>query len=161
MRFAIGSDERTHLTDAVIASLADRGHETVLFGALRESGVAPEATSDWPLVSRQVAESVTSGECHEGILFCWTGTGASIVANKAPGIRAALCADAETARGARVWNHANVLVLSLRSTSEAVAKEILAAWIATPWSDDARNLRQLATIREMEQHYGQCTEGSD
>ena len=161
MRFAVGSDERTHLTDVVITRLADRGHETVLFGALRASGVAPEATSDWPLVSRQVAESVTSGECQEGILFCWTGTGASISANKVPGIRAALCLDAETARGARVWNHANILVLSLRSTAEGVGKEILEAWLATPWSDDAWNLRQLARIHEMEQHYGRRAEGSD
>jgi ribose 5-phosphate isomerase B len=160
MRFAIGSDARTHLTDVVVADLADGGHETVLFGALRELGVAPEATWDWPLVSRQVAESVSGGECQEGILFCWTGTGASIAANKAPGVRAALCGDAETARGARVWNHANVLVLSLRSTAEAVAKEILATWLATPWSDDAWNLRQLASIREMEQQYGRCAEGA-
>ena len=72
----------------------------------------------------------------KGIVFCWTGTGASIAANKVRGIRAALCHDAETARGARIWNRANVLALSLRATSEALAKEILEAWFATPYSDD-------------------------
>lgn len=160
MRIAVGSDERTHLTDTVIASLVDRGHELVLFGALGEPQGAQEAAADWPLVSRQVAGSVASSECQEGILFCWTGTGASIAANKVPGIRAALCHDAETARGSRVWNHANILALSLRSTAEGVAKEILEAWFATPWSDDEWNLRQVAKIHEMEQHYGRLTEGS-
>jgi ribose 5-phosphate isomerase B len=160
MRIAIGSDGRTHLTDVVTTSLAGRGHETVLFGALGAPQGATEAAQDWPLVSRQVAECVAGGDCQEGILFCWTGTGASIAANKVPGIRAALCPDAETARGTRIWNHANILVLSLRSTAEGVAREILEAWFATPWSDDEWNLRQLARIHEMEQHYGQRATGS-
>lgn len=160
MRIAVGSDERTHLTDTVLASLADRGHELVLLGALGEPQGGVEAETDWPLVSRQVAESVASGDCQEGILFCWTGTGASIAANKVPGIRAALCQDAETARGARIWNHANVLVLSLRSTAEGVAMEILEAWFITPWGDDEWNLRQVARIHQMEQHYGRHAEGS-
>ncbi len=160
MRIAIGSDERTHLTDKVIASLVDHCHELVLLGALGVPQRGLEAAADWPLVSRQVAESVASGDCQEGILFCWTGTGASIAANKVPGIRAALCHDAVTARGARIWNHANILVLSLRSTAEGVAKEILEAWWATAWSDDEWNLRQLARIHEMEQHYGRRAEGT-
>ena len=161
MRIGVGSDERTHLTDAVITGLADRGHELLLFGALTSPQSPPETAADWTLVSRQVAESVASGDCQEGILFCWTGTGASIAANKVPGIRAALCHDSETARGARVWNHANILVLSLRSTAEGVAKEILEAWFATPWSDDEWNLLQVVKIHEMEQHYGQRTEEFD
>jgi ribose 5-phosphate isomerase B len=77
-----------------------------------------------------VAERVAEGRSDEGVLFCWTGTGVSIAANKVPGIRAALCADAETARGARAWNQANVLCLSLRGTSETVAREILDAWFS-------------------------------
>jgi len=80
----------------------------------------------------------------------WTGTGASLAANKVTGIRAALCADAETARGARTWNHANVLALSLRSTSEPVAREILDAWFSTPYSQDEWNQRQVEKIRDME-----------
>jgi ribose 5-phosphate isomerase B len=73
---------------------------------------------------------VAEGQADEGVLFCYTGTGASIAANKVPGIRAALCSDAQTARGARWWNDANVLVMSLRATSTEVAKEILDAWFS-------------------------------
>lgn len=154
MKIAVGSDERTHLTDSVIANLAGRGHEAVLFGAVAAPVGAGEMPTDWPLVSRQVAEAVASGQCQEGILFCWTGTGASIVANKVPGIRAALCNDAETARGARTWNHANVLVLSLRSTSEAIAREMMDCWFGTLWSGNDGDLRQVARIRELEHDYG-------
>ncbi|MDQ7030065.1 MAG: RpiB/LacA/LacB family sugar-phosphate isomerase [Ardenticatenia bacterium] len=149
MRIAVGSDERTPLTDMVIEELRQRGHELILFGPLAEDD--PE--TDWPLTSRKVAEAVASGHADEGIVFCWTGTGASIAANKVPGVRAALCHDAETARGARIWNHANVLALSLRLTSEAVAKEILDAWFQTPFSDDEWNLTQIERIRQMEAHY--------
>ncbi len=149
MRIAVGSDERTHLTDVVVEELRKRGHELILFGPLAEN----DPDVDWPLTSRKVAEAVASGEADEGIVFCWTGTGASIAANKVPGVRAALCHDAETARGARIWNHANVLALSLRLTSEAVAKEILDAWFSTPFSDDEWNRQQIERIRQMEAQY--------
>jgi hypothetical protein len=86
-------------------------------------------------------------------VFCWTGTGASIAANKVAGIRAALCSDAETARGAKKWNHANVLAISLRSTSEAIAKEILDAWFETPCADDEWNVTQIARIRELDEKH--------
>ena len=89
----------------------------------------------WPEVGRSVAERVSSGEADQGILFCWTGTGVSIAANKVPGVRAALCTDASTASGARQWNHANVLVMGLRLTSPEVALEMLNAWFSTPPGD--------------------------
>ncbi|HID87991.1 MAG TPA: RpiB/LacA/LacB family sugar-phosphate isomerase [Anaerolineae bacterium] len=144
MKIAVGSDERTHLTDVVVEELKKRGHEVELHGPLAGKD------EDWPDVSRAVAEQVASGGADEGVLFCWTGTGASIAANKVPGIRAALCHDAETAKGARIWNHANVLVMSLRATSEVMAREILDAWFSTPYSDDEWNKRQIAKIGEME-----------
>lgn len=122
MKLAVASDECTHLTDVVIEVLHERGHQLTLFGPLKDEELP------WPIVAQQLAESVISGEAQEGILFCWTGTGASIAANKVPGIRAALARDAETAKGARWWNDANVLVMSLRATSEAIAKEIIEAW---------------------------------
>ena len=84
----------------------------------------------WTLASEQMADAVANGEADEGVLFCYTGTGASIAANKVPGIRAALCSDAQTAKGARWWNDANVVVLSLRAISPEVAKEILDAWFS-------------------------------
>jgi ribose 5-phosphate isomerase B len=124
MKLAVGSDERTHLTDVVIGLLREMGHEVILFGPLTGDDLP------WPVVSQMLAESVVSGESEEGVLFCWTGTGASIAANKIPGIRAALVHDAETAKGARWWNDANVLVMSLRATSEEIAGEILAAWFS-------------------------------
>ncbi len=144
MRIAVGSDERTHVTDVVIEELRTRGHELELFGPL--SGVAMA----WPQVGEIIARRVASGECQEGVLFCWTGTGVSIAANKVKGIRAALCADAETARGARLWNHANVLVISLRSTSEAIAKEILEAWFSTPFGQNEDDIACVAHLSDIE-----------
>ncbi len=119
------------LPELVERWLHSHGHEVVHFGALR----AGEEDA-WPSVARAVGESVASGENAAGILCCWTGTGVSIAANKVPGVRAALCVDAATAGGAREWNDANVLCLSLRSTAPAVAQEILEAWFAgTPTAD--------------------------
>ena len=124
MRIAVASDEKTHLTDFVIENLKTQGHDLILLGPL----IAEELP--WTLVSEQLGDMVANHEVDEGVLFCYTGTGASIAANKVPGIRAALCGDAETARGARWWNDANVLVMSLRATSTEVANEILDAWFS-------------------------------
>ncbi|RCJ20071.1 galactose isomerase [Nostoc sp. ATCC 43529] len=146
MRIAIGSDERTNLTDTVLEELKRRGYEVIPFGSLAEN----QREVDWPISSSKVALAVATQKVDEGIVFCWTGTGASIAANKVSGIRAALCHDAETARGARIWNHANVLVLSLRATTEAIAKEILDAWFSTPYSEDDWNLLQIKRIRQLE-----------
>jgi len=139
MRVAIGSDERTHVTDAVVDHLRGVGIDVELHGPLNDRPM------DWVDVGREVGERVASGACQQGVLFCWTGTGVSIAANKVPGIRAALCADAETAKGARRWNDGNVLVMSLRATPEAVAKEICDAWLETS-PDEAER----ATIAKVE-----------
>src|SRR5215211_9513009 len=125
MRMVIGSDEKTGLTDAVRDDLEQRGHDVVLVGP--PGGEAIE----WAEVGQRVGEMVAKGEVETGVLFCWTGTGASIAANKVPGVRAALCTDAATAAGARKWNDANVLVMGLRLTSSEVATEMLDAWFAT------------------------------
>jgi ribose 5-phosphate isomerase B len=145
MKLAIGSDERTHLTDRVVAEARERGHEVQLFGPLQNEKLL------WPDVARQVAESVKQGQADEGILFCWTGTGVSLAANKVPGIRAALCSDAQTAKGARLWNNANVLCISLRATSVTIAQEILDAWFDTAYQandEDDRCLHQVAAIEQ-------------
>ena len=123
MRIALGSDESTGLTDHIIKYLENKGHAVELVGALR-----PGDEKLWPYVGYTVAEKVQSGECETGIACCWTGTGVSIAANKLPGARAALCWDAPTARGARRWDDANILALSLRSISQVVAEEIIEAW---------------------------------
>ena len=147
MKLAVGSDERTHVTDAVVAELRKRGHTVELFGALCDEKAL------WPQVALLVAERVARGDADEGILFCWTGTGISIAANKVTGIRAALCHDAETAKGARLWNRANALCLSLRATSEVIAKEILDAWFAMPLGTDAVDVECVQQIVEIENKY--------
>jgi ribose 5-phosphate isomerase B len=144
MRIAVSSDERTGVAEAVVEELRRRGHDPVPHGALAE-GDRP----DWAWASEAAARDVADGRADQAVVCCWTGTGASIAANKVPGIRAALCADAQTAEGARKWNDANVLALSLRSTSEAELKEILDAWFAGEPSredDDRANVDHLGDI---------------
>jgi ribose 5-phosphate isomerase B len=148
MRIAISSDEHTPLVDAVVEEAEKRGHTVTYFGP--RAGEPTDDANDWPLVTAQAVTQVVNGRADEAVVMCWTGTGASLAANKVPGIRAALCHDAETARGARVWNHANVLALSLRATSIPVAQEILETWFSTPYSTDEWNQRQIERIREME-----------
>jgi ribose 5-phosphate isomerase B len=147
MKLAVGSDERTPLTDAVVADLQTRGHELALFGPLADKDAY------WPDVAQQVAEAVVAGAADEGILFCWTGTGVSMAANKVPGIRAALCDDVETARGARLWNDANVLCLSIRRTSEVMAKEILDSWFSHAYQPNETDDTCLAQVADIESRY--------
>jgi ribose 5-phosphate isomerase B len=145
MKIAVGSDERTHLTDFVIDELRKRGMEVELHGPLGGEKL------EWTDVAREVSERVSEGACDQGILFCWTGTGVSIAANKVPGIRAALCQDAKTAEGARKWNDANVLAMSLRATSPIVAAEILDAWLGSgPEENEKKNIEK---INEIEKKY--------
>ena len=142
MRIALGSDDKTELTDALERELRERGHQAVLFGAL-----AARPHDNWPSVGQEVGGAVASGDCAYGIVCCWTGTGVSIAANKVPGVRAALCNDAETAAGARTWNDANVLALSLRSTAVPVAKAILEAWFSTEPTADPKYASMIEQIR--------------
>src|ERR671916_1870234 len=134
MRIAVAADERTGVADALVEELRRRGHEPVLHGALNAA-----ERDDWAWASETAARDVAEGRADQGVVCCWTGTGASIAANKVRGVRAALCADAETARGARKWNDANVLALSLRTTSEALLGEILDAWFEGEPSGDAED----------------------
>jgi ribose 5-phosphate isomerase B len=144
MRVSVAADEVTGVAEAVVEAVRERGHEAVLHGALREDDRA-----DWAWASEAAARDVAEGRADRAIVCCWTGTGASIAANKVSGVRAALCADAETARGARRWNDANVLALSLRTTSAAVLNEILDAWFEAEPSgehDDVANVRHIDEI---------------
>jgi ribose 5-phosphate isomerase B len=136
MRIAFGTDEHRTVTDAVRRALAERGHEVV--------DTVPDG-SPWPDVGRSVGEAVADGRADRGVVCCWTGTGVSIAANKVPGVRAALCGDPETARGARRWNDANVLALSLRLTSEPLAAELLDAFLTTdPDPGEAAEISKLS-----------------
>lgn len=141
MKIAIGSDEKTSLTDFVIEELHKRGIQTELFGPLSGNKL------EWVDVAREVAERVSNNDCDQGILFCWTGTGVTMTANKVKNIRAALCTDAQTAIGARRWNDANVLTMSLRLVSPTVAKEILDAWFnSTPEKSEEHNINKLKEL---------------
>jgi len=144
MRIAIAADERTGVADAVVAAVRRRGHEPLLHGALSDS-----ERDDWAWASEAAARDVAAGRAEQGIVCCWTGTGASIAANKVAGVRAALCGDAATADGARRCNDANVLALSLRAASAAVLEEILDAWfagVASPDADDRANVAHVDAI---------------
>jgi ribose 5-phosphate isomerase B len=132
------------IAEALAEEVRRRGHEPVPHGALSE-----EERDDWAWASEAAARDVAAGHAQQAVVCCWTGTGAAIAANKVPGIRAALCGDAATADGARRWNDANVLALSLRSTSEAELREILDAWFAgepSAASDDRANIEHLREI---------------
>ncbi len=144
MKIAVAADERTGVAEAVVEGLRERGHEVLLHGALSDA-----ERDDWAWASEAAARDVAEGRADQAVVCCWTGTGASIAANKVPGIRAALCGDAVTADGARRWNDANVLALSLRSTSEAELTEILDAWFTGRPSDehdDVANVRHVDEI---------------
>jgi ribose 5-phosphate isomerase B len=145
VRIAVAADERTGVADAVVDELRRRGHDPILHGAL--SDAEPDA---WAWASEAAARDVAEGRAEQAVVCCWTGTGASIAANKVAGVRAALCLDGPTADGARRWNDANALALSLRSTSEAELSEILDAWFASRPSTDADDRANVEHLAEME-----------
>src|ERR671939_1743877 len=144
MKISVAADERTGVAEAVVEELRKRGHEPLVHGALA-AGERP----DWAWASEAAARDVAAGRAQQGVVCCWTGTGASIAANKVPGVRAALCGDAETARGARKWNDANVLALSLRTTSEPLIEEILDAWFSSGPSDDPDDRANIEHVEEI------------
>jgi ribose 5-phosphate isomerase B len=138
MRIAFGTDEATPLTATIIEHLVDAGHD-----------VAVLAEGDpWPVAGRRVGEAVATGQVERGVVCCWTGTGVSIAANKVRGVRAALCTDADTARGARRWNDANVLAMGLRLTPSEVAKEMLDAFLAPDAQVDPDEVDNVARVED-------------
>lgn len=146
MRIAIAADEDTGIAGRLADALRTAGHDVVAaHGALN-----PDERDDWAWASEAAARDVAAGRADQAVICCWTGTGASIAANKVRGIRAALCTDAKTAAGAREWNDANVLALSLRLTSEASLKEILDAWFDTAPSTDEDDRANIAHLDEIQ-----------
>jgi len=145
MRISVAADERVGVAEAVVEELRRRGHDVRTHGALSDA-----ERDDWAWASEAAARDVADGRAEQAVVCCWTGTGASIAANKVPGVRAALCLDAATADGARRWNDANALALSLRSTSHAELGEILDAWFASGPSDDAGDVANVEHLSEIE-----------
>ncbi|MGV9933837.1 RpiB/LacA/LacB family sugar-phosphate isomerase [Streptomyces olivaceoviridis] len=145
MRISVSSDMDEPVARLLVAELRRRGHEVREHGAL-----TPGADAQWAVCSEAAARDVAEGAADQAVVCCWTGTGASIAANKVPGVRAALCVDAGTADGARRWNDANVLALSLRLTSEPVLTEILDAWFAAEPSQDPEDRRNVARVDRLD-----------
>jgi ribose 5-phosphate isomerase B len=144
MRIAVAADELTGVAERLPEAVRRRGHDVVLHGVY-----APDERADWAWASERVARDVADGSADQGIVACWTGTGASIAANKVRGVRAALCGDAQTAEGARRWNDANVLALSLRLTSAAGLEEILEAWFNSLPSSDRDDRDNVAHVDQI------------
>ncbi len=155
MLISLAADELTGIASELEAELRSRGHEVLRHGALSE-----EERDDWAWASEAAARDVASGRAEQAVVCCWTGTGASIAANKVAGVRAALCADGPTAAGARRWNDANVLALSLRTTSRAELAEILDAWFAGRASDEDGDRANIAHVGEIEGASGARPPGS-
>ena len=145
MKIAVAADERAGVAKKVVEELRSRGHEPLPHGALADA-----EPDDWAWASEAAARDVAEGRAEQAVVCCWTGTGASIAANKVQGVRAALCGDAATADGARKWNDANVLALSLRATSEAELEEILDAWFGGRPSEDADDRANVEHLGEIE-----------
>ena len=146
MKIAIGSDMQSDIVEGLIDYLHKKNIAVDRFGALKPH----EQETMWPAVGYNVAKQVAD-QCYDfGILFCWTGTGVSIAANKVNGVRAALCIDAETARGAKKWNDANILVMSLRLVSAAVGEEIIDAWLSAHFTGDEEDTACLAYLHKIE-----------
>jgi ribose 5-phosphate isomerase B len=144
---AVGSDSASYLTDAVCTHLEKKGIELVRCGRC----CGKEA--DYVDAAREVAELVASGACEQGLIFCWTGTGVTIIANKVPGVRAALCVDGFSARIARLANNANVLVLGVRLTGEPLAREIVDTWLETQPSTEPGRMNFHRKTEELDQFY--------
>jgi len=133
MKLVVASDEKTHLTDSVVEYLKKKGHKLILLGDLVKKN------GRWVEIGKEAAEKVANGKSDQGVIFCWSGTGICMAANRIKGIRAALCWDAETARLARKWDNANVICMSLRSTSEQEAREMLNAFFSTKFDEENLN----------------------
>jgi ribose 5-phosphate isomerase B len=141
MRISIASDSLDGVAKQVVSEIERRGHSVTLYGALAEGDRA-----DWAWCCAAAVRDIADGRADQAIVCCWTGTGASIAANKVPGVRAALCVDAATAGGARTWNDANALALSLRLTSEQTLVEILDAWFAGRPSTDPEDVANIEAV---------------
>ena len=146
LKIAMTTDEIYPIHAFVVNWLKEHGHEPILFGALKSN-----QDESWVNAAHEAAQAIKEGICTDGIFFCWTGTGISIAANKISGIRAALCTDAETVRGARIWNHANVLALSNRLLSQDVAKEILTAWFED--YDTSIGMKGVTELKAIDKNY--------
>lgn len=152
MKIALCSDEPYDVHKLIVAEIEKRGHEVVRFGSFRDGQEAL-----WARVAGEAAAAIAQHQCDEGVFCCWSATGIGMAANKVPGIRAAVCTDAESAKAARIWNHANVLALSNRLLSPHIAKEILHAWFETSY--DSKGQAGVDALNTLDNEYRKPTKG--
>lgn len=133
MRIAFGADDENETTRVVLAALRERGDVDVI------------TDDSWPDLGAGVGRAVVEGRAEVGVVMCWTGTGTAIAANKIPGVRAALAWEPWIARGARAWNDANVLAMSLKRLAPDVAVEVTLAFLdeTEPDPDEAEAIERL------------------
>lgn len=148
MRIAVAADSLDGVARQIPETLRHLGHDVRLHGALADGVTGTDPAAVWSACARAAARDVADGLAEQAVVACWTGTGVSIAANKVPGVRAALCTDAATAEGARRWNNANVLALSLRLLSEPVLTEILEAWFDTDPSSDTGDIAAISLVED-------------
>lgn len=140
---AIGSDHGGfELKEKLMEHLSERGLE------YKDFGTYSNASCDYPVYAKAVANAVASGECDRGIIICGTGIGVSITANKVRGIRAALCGDCFSAEATRQHNDANVLCMGARVVGEGLALKIADTFLDTPFSNDERHIRRISMIED-------------
>ena len=144
MIISIGTDKKTKIIDELIFQLKKRNHEIMYYGPKDKENL------DWTKTTINAVELILKNKADEAIVLCGTGTGASIAANKFNGIRAALCNDAKTAEGARKWNDANVLALSLNNLNSKNLNEILNTWFSTKFLNDTWNNKQIKLLKKIE-----------
>lgn len=143
MKVAFGADDANETTKAIEYRLRQLGHEIV----------CPAGAELWPDIGGAVGRAVAEGDAGIGVVMCWTGTGTAIAANKVPGVRAALAWDPWIASGARRWNDANVLALSLKRLAPDVAVEILDSFLSVdgPDADEVPNIERVSELERLGQ----------
>ena len=140
---AIASDHAGYrLKVAIIEHLKNRGE------SYRDFGCDSEASVDYPVYGKKVAEAIVKGDCEKGILICGTGIGISIAANKVKGIRAAVCGDCYSAEATRLHNDANILAMGARVVGEGLAEKIVDTFLDTPFSGEEKHARRIGMIEE-------------
>lgn len=148
MRVAIGSDHAGwEVKEKIIRFLTDKGYE------IKDFGCTGREACDYPDFGLPVSEAVSRGEYKKAILICGAGVGMSLVANKVPGVRAALCLSPYMARMSREHNDANILILPGRIISEGDVEDIVTIFLETDFSGEERHIRRLSKIKEIEKKY--------
>lgn len=140
---ALGSDHGGYdLKQVVIGYLEEKGI------AYKDFGCYDKNSCDYPNFGRAAAEAVASGECEKGIVVCTTGIGISMVANKVPGVRCALCQDSFSAKMTRLHNDANVLALGGGIVGPNLALDIVETFLTTEFSEEEKHIRRIALIEK-------------